>query len=100
MGRDVVTSTRGEMMKHARIDWLVVAVALLFSFGCGGGCAGCGMEPIPGGFPSAKRNPNAGQLRVTQSGLAAVSANPASLLGALGGAMNGVLKFNAPANCG
>ncbi|HEY5923285.1 MAG TPA: hypothetical protein VIV11_16510 [Kofleriaceae bacterium] len=58
------------------------------------------MEPIPGGFPSAKRNPNAAQLRVTQSGLAAVSSNPAALLGALGDSMNGVLSFNVPANCG
>ncbi|HEX5060441.1 MAG TPA: hypothetical protein VFV99_13830 [Kofleriaceae bacterium] len=88
-------------MKRVQVDWIVLITALFFAFGCGGGgCGGCGMEPIPGGFPSAKRNPNAGQLRVTQSGLAAVSANPASLLGALGGAMNGVLKFNAPANCG
>jgi hypothetical protein len=87
-------------MMRARIDWLVVAVALLFSFGCGGGCTGCGMEPIPGGFPSAKRNPNAGQIRLTQSGLAAVSSNPAALLSGLGGGMNGTLDFNVPANCG
>ncbi|HEY5946711.1 MAG TPA: hypothetical protein VIV40_14510 [Kofleriaceae bacterium] len=89
-------------MKRVQIDWIVVITALLFAFGCGGGgCGGCaGIEPIPGGFPSAKRNPNAGQLRVTQTGLAAVSSNPAALLGSLGGAMNGVLEFNVPASCG
>ncbi|HEU4612741.1 MAG TPA: hypothetical protein VFS15_11715, partial [Kofleriaceae bacterium] len=88
-------------MKRVRIDWIVVATALLFAFGCGGGgCGGCGMEPIPGGFPSAKRTPNAGQLRVSQTGLAAVSSDPAALLGSIGNAMNGVLQFNAPASCG
>ncbi len=88
-------------MKRVQIDWFVVITALLFAFGCGGGgCGGCGMEPIPGGFPSAKRNPNAAQVRVTQSGLAAVSANPAALLSGIGGGMNGTLDFNVPANCG
>ena len=88
-------------MKRVRIDWIVVATALLFAFGCGGGgCGGCGMEPIPGGFPAAKRTPNAAQLRVTQTGLASVEADPAALLGSIGNAMNGVLKFDAPASCG
>ncbi|HSN28962.1 MAG TPA: hypothetical protein VLT45_21895 [Kofleriaceae bacterium] len=57
------------------------------------------MEPIPGGFQAAKRHANAGQLRVTQSGLDAVAADPAALLGSIGNAMNGVLKFNVPASC-
>jgi hypothetical protein len=87
-------------MPRVRIDWIVVITALLFSFGCGGGCGGCGMEPIPGGFPPAKRTPNAGQLRVTESGLAAVSNNPAALLSGIGGGMGGVLDFNVPASCG
>lgn len=88
-------------MPRVRIDWTIVITALLFAFGCGGGgCGGCGIEPIPGGFPAAKRNPNAGQVRVTQSGLAAVASDPAALLGSLGGATNGVLDFNVPASCG
>jgi hypothetical protein len=89
-------------MKRARIDWLVVAVALLFSFGCGGGCGGCaGMEPIPGGFPAAERTPNAGQIRVTQSAIAKVTADPAAVLGPLvGGAMNGIITFPIPPSCG
>jgi hypothetical protein len=85
-----------------RIDLFVVITSIVFAVSCGGGgCGGCAaFEPIPGGFPAAKRNPNAAQVRVTQAGLAAVEANPAGLLGTIGGGMGGILKFNAPANCG
>ena len=83
-----------------RIDWFVVVTCLIVALsGCGGGCSGCGMQPIPGGFQAAKRHPNAGQLRVTQAGLDAVASDPGALLGSIGNAMNGVLKFNVPANC-
>ena len=59
------------------------------------------MEPTPGGFPVAKRNPNAVQLRVTQSGLGKITADPAAVIGPLvGNAMNGVIDFNVPASCG
>ena len=62
---------------RARIDWFVVVVAMFVATSCGGGgCGGCSMQPIPGGFPSAKRNPNAAQLRVSQTGLAAIEADP------------------------
>ena len=49
-------------MMRARIDWFVVVTAMFFAVGCGGGgCGGCaGMEPIPGGFPSAMRHPERG----------------------------------------
>src|SRR5262245_10957599 len=61
-----------QTMKRLRVDWIVLITAvLLAASGCGGGCGGCStFEPIPGGFPSAKRNPNAVQVRVSQSGLA------------------------------
>jgi MYXO-CTERM domain-containing protein len=88
-------------MKRARIDWFVVVSCLFLAVSCsGGGCGGCGMEPIPGGFTAAKRHPNAGQVRVSQNGLAAISADPAALLGSLGGGSNGVLSFNVPSSCG
>lgn len=88
-------------MHNRRVDWVVMLACLAIAIsGCGGGCGGCGMQPIPGGFPSAKRAPNAAQVRVTQSGLTAISADPAALLGSLGTGMNGVLSFNAPASCG
>ena len=89
-------------MKAPRIDLFFVITSIVFAVSCGGGgCGGCStFEPIPGGFPAAKRNPNAAQVRVTQAGLSAIEADPAGLLGTIGGAMAGVLKFNAPANCG
>ena len=46
--------------------------------------------------------PNAGQVRVTPTALAEISANPARAARrrSRGGAMNGVIEFHAPANCG
>ena len=77
--------------------WVVVAVAIVFAFSCsgGGGCNGCGISPIPGGFPAAKRTANAGQARVTSSAIAKLSADPAVLLGGLlgSGAGSGVIAF-------
>jgi hypothetical protein len=90
-------------MKRARIDWFVVVLCLFFAVSCsGGGCGGCaGMEPIPGGFPAAKRHPNAGQVRVTRNALDTIQNNVASIIGPLaGGAMNGVVKFSLPPSCG
>ncbi|MBK9030794.1 MAG: hypothetical protein IPL61_05545 [Myxococcales bacterium] len=74
----------------------LVLVAVAASTGCGGGCSS--LEPIPGGFPSAARTPNAAQVRVSQSGLASVAADPAALLGGLLGGMG--LTFDVPASCG
>lgn len=59
----------------------VFAVVTVASSGCGSGCSQ--LEPIPGGFPAAARNPNGGQVRVTQSGLATITADPAGVLGGL-----------------
>ncbi|NVB78476.1 MAG: hypothetical protein HOV81_08800 [Kofleriaceae bacterium] len=70
---------------------------MFLAVGCGGGgCGGCaGMEPIPGGFPSAQRHPNAAQIRVTPTALSKITADPAGIIGPLagGGAMNGVIEF-------
>ncbi|HEY6037065.1 MAG TPA: hypothetical protein VIV58_22450, partial [Kofleriaceae bacterium] len=80
----------------------MIAIAILIaSGGCGGGCSGCGITPIPGGFPNAKRTVNAGQVRVSTSGISKITADPASVLGPLiGGATNGVIEFPAPVSCG
>lgn len=90
-------------MKSPRLDGFVVVASIVFSMSCSGigGCGACGsFEPIPGGFPAAKRTPNATQVRVSSSALAVIAADPATLLGSLiGGGTNGILKFNAPANC-
>ncbi|HTL36158.1 MAG TPA: hypothetical protein VL326_23665 [Kofleriaceae bacterium] len=91
-------------MMRARIDWFVVLTAVFLAVGCGGGgCGGCaGMEPIPGGFPSAKRSVNAGQIRVTPTALGKITADPAGVIGPLAGSgsMNGVVTFPVPASCG
>ncbi|MBL0220099.1 MAG: hypothetical protein IPQ07_40305 [Myxococcales bacterium] len=89
-------------MNNRRYDWVVVITAIVIALsGCGGGCGGCGMQSIPGGFPAAKRSPNAGQIRITPTALAAISADPAKVIGPLvGNAMNGVIDFNVPGSCG
>jgi hypothetical protein len=87
---------------YVRANWILIAIAILIaSGGCGGGCSGCGITPIPGGFPNAKRTVNAGQVRVSTSGIAKITADPAAVLGPLiGGATNGVIEFPAPVSCG
>jgi hypothetical protein len=82
------------MLQHR----LVILFLALFagSLGCGGGCDG--MTPTPGGFPAAERTANAGQVRVAQSGLQKIAADPAALLGPLLGGMG--LSFDVPASCG
>jgi hypothetical protein len=93
-------ATRGLSMKYKRMDWFIVVTSVVFSVSCGGGgCGGCSsFEPIPGGFPAAKRTASSTQLRVSSTGLAALAADPAGLLGSIG-AVNGVLTFNAPVSC-
>jgi hypothetical protein len=88
-------------MKQVRLDWSVVVTSIVFSVSCGGGgCGGCSsFEPIPGGFPAAERTANSTQVRVSSTGLAAIAADPAGLLGSIAGGMNGVLPFNAPVSC-
>jgi len=76
---------------------LVVVIAIVFAFSCsgGGGCSGCGITPIPGGFPAAKRVANAGQARVTSTALAKLTADPGALLGTVLGsaAGSGTISF-------
>ncbi|HEY4055259.1 MAG TPA: hypothetical protein VGM39_01580, partial [Kofleriaceae bacterium] len=89
------------MKQIRRIDWVVVVTAMFFAMGCSGSCGGCSsLEPIPGGFPSAKRTANAAQVRVTPTGLAKITADPAGLVGPLlGSATGGKIDFNIPASC-
>src|SRR5687768_9068037 len=101
----MVPPMMGTQKIRRHVDWVVLITALIFVVGCdGGGCgAGCaGTEPIPGGFPTAKRNASAVQLRVSNSALAKIMANPAAVIGPLagGGGGNGVIEFNIPASCG
>ncbi len=92
------------MKKIRRVDWVVAITSIVFAVSCsGGGCGGCGFEPIPGGFPAAKREANAAQVRVSQTALTKIAADPAAILGGLvggGGGMPGVIEFPVPASCG
>ncbi|HPH66253.1 MAG TPA: hypothetical protein PLF40_10930, partial [Kofleriaceae bacterium] len=71
-------------------------VALGGLAGCGNGCSS--LEPTPGGFPSNLRTANAAQVRISDTGLAAISADPAALVGGLLGGMG--LAIDVPASCG
>ena len=57
--------------KHA----FAAGVVLSFAGCAGGGCAGCGGAPIPGGFPLSQRMENAGSIRLTKAGLDFVGTN-------------------------
>src|SRR5580704_462210 len=87
-----------------RIDWFVLVTAIVCAVGCSGsGCGGCGsFSPIPGGFAPDKRAANAVQVRVTPTGLSAITTNPAGILGSLAGSGGsaGVIDFNVPATAG
>lgn len=79
------------MMQRAR--WLALFL-LWFAFqACdGGGCGGC-MEPIPGGFPLARRVENALQFRFTPSGITFLETHARELVASL---MPGGLTFDIP----
>ncbi|HTJ45003.1 MAG TPA: hypothetical protein VL463_23005 [Kofleriaceae bacterium] len=79
--------------------WHPIGVIALIA-GMFGGCSGNGcscMTTLPNGFPSNERTPNAAQIRVSQTGLAQIVKDPASLIGGL---LPGGLTFDVPANCG
>lgn len=65
-------------MRRSLREACVVALFLAFAAcdqqGCGG-CAGCGVEQIPGGFPLENRVPNSGQVRLTTHGIDFIEAN-------------------------
>lgn len=70
------------------LAWLVV--------GCNGqGCSS--LTPLALGFPAAKRVPNATQLRVSDTGLAKLEAQPSVVASQL---LGGSLAFNFSASCG
>ncbi len=84
-------------LKH----FLFLSLLVVFG-GCAGSCsscAGCGITPIPNGFPLDKRVENSSSVRVTQSGLKFISDNLGTLAGQLigsGSANGGTITFNVP----
>jgi hypothetical protein len=86
-----------------KLDWarsaLRPAILFLFIAACGGdGCA-C-VSPIPGGFPPEERVANAVQVRVSDTGIAALEADPGALIGGLVGDGGAVITFDVPPSCG
>jgi len=84
-----------------RVNWFVVIIAIAIASGCSGrGCSGCGVEAIPGGFALGKRTTNAGQVRISTSGIAKITADPAAVLGPLlGSGSGGTVAFPVPSSC-
>lgn len=85
--------------------WLrhLLFLSMLIVFGgCAGSCTscgGCGITPIPGGFPMDKRVENSSSVRVTQSGLQFISQNLGPIAGNLvGGGGAGALTFEVPSS--
>ncbi|HEY1955659.1 MAG TPA: hypothetical protein VGH28_08600 [Polyangiaceae bacterium] len=66
--------------------------------GCSSGCAGCGVTPLPGGFPKASAITNAGSVRVTRAGFDFLQKNLGTIAGkALGG---GTITYPIPKSSG
>lgn len=84
--------------------WRRLSVVLLFLVvaacsggGCSSGCAGCGVTPLPGGFPKPSVITNAASLRVTRQGLDFLGDNLGTIAGKLlPNGQNGIISFNVP----
>lgn len=57
-----------------------LALFMLVACGDSAGCAGCAVQPIPGGFPTGDRVPNSVQMRLTESGLRFMESNGGALV--------------------
>ncbi|MBW2736189.1 MAG: hypothetical protein JRH20_27705, partial [Deltaproteobacteria bacterium] len=62
----------------------------------GGGCAGCGDTPIPGGFPSAEALGGGGQFRISQHGVEYLEKNFVPLIT---GVLGTDVAFPIPPSC-
>jgi hypothetical protein len=76
--------------------WLVLGL-VFFALACGDGgcssCDGCGLAPIPGGYPLDQRIPNAVQVRLTDDGFAFIESDIEQILEA---ALPDGLRFPVP----
>ncbi|MEM9193477.1 MAG: MYXO-CTERM sorting domain-containing protein [Myxococcota bacterium] len=77
--------------------YFLLSAAILVASACGDGgcsaCAGCGLEPIPGGFPIDDRIENSAQVRLSESGLNFIEDNFQELIEAF---LEGGLEFDVP----
>src|SRR5579885_276708 len=76
----------------------VLIVASCSGGGCSSGCAGCGVTPLPGGFPKGGTVTNAAAVRVTRSGLDFIGDNLGGVAGKALMGQNGVVSFNIPSS--
>lgn len=85
--------------RRQRTRWHIVltAVGTLLAGGCAGNGCSC-LGPTPGGFPPEARTAGAVQLRVSQTGVAAIESDPAALVGAFLGTGQDV-AIPVPASC-
>lgn len=76
--------------------WFLLAV--FYVMACSGGgcssCSGCGIDPIPGGFPTDQRIDNAAQVRLTSSGVQFLADNIGDVLASF---LPTGLSFDLPA---
>lgn len=82
-------------LKHISLSALVLfVIACSSGSGCST-CAGCGVAPIPGGYPIAERIDNSAQIRLTQSGRQFIENNAVGLINNF---LPGGLVFPIPAS--
>jgi hypothetical protein len=89
---------RSDLAKRVCGAIALLLVASCSGGGCSSGCAACGSQPLPGGFPKVYTIPNAASVRVTRPGLDFLQANLGTIgLKALGtSAVGGVASFPIP----
>ena len=87
----------GARRKPTRWHVVLTAVATLLAGGCAGNGCSC-LGPTPGGFPPEARTANAVQVRVSQTGIAAIESDPAALVSAFLGTGQDV-AIPVPASC-
>jgi MYXO-CTERM domain-containing protein len=80
---------------------LLTASLVFLVFACSGGgcsgCDGCGIAPIPGGFPIAERIPNAAQVRLSESGIEFIENNIGTIVSLF---LEEGLNFDIPSTSG
>ncbi|MCS6856853.1 MAG: hypothetical protein NZM37_03995 [Sandaracinaceae bacterium] len=84
-------------LEGARVTHRLIGLALAIVAYAESGCSGCeqfGMSPIPGGFPTEQpRVANAGQIRITESGVQLIENNIARIVELVNG---GPIEFPIP----
>ncbi len=78
-----------------RSGWIGAGIAVFVAGGCSAQSCSA-LAPLPSGFPASERASNATQVRVSQTGIAKLEAEPAIVASQLFG---GSLAYDVPVNC-